>query len=297
MVAIVAGCARAPQPPAAEAASPLPAPAAPATLPADLVRDFADRQRCNLLNGCAPEDRLVALGPTYAAAACALYTSTAPDADRYYRSRLLAALGRLGGPDAVACLRAALRTGRWLDRATAAFALGDLKAGEAVPDLEAVLAAGGGGATLAVEAGARAALAQLGRPVDLAPLWAHLARAAAEGSTPGSLEAVAAWPMLRFVVHAARVVEAHEQAVPIARLLAHPDYYTRREALDALAVLGDAGTVDVVAAALDDPLPGIRRAAATTLAALLPGAGPATPEQWKAWRDRRRAAGASGTAP
>ena len=254
-----------------------PAPA-PAALPPELVRDLADRQRCNLLNGCAPEDALVALGPAYVRAACELYAGSAAGDDRYWRSRVLAALGRLGGPDAVLCLRGALRDGRWLEKATAAFALGHLRAAEALPDLQAVLTRGPGPGGLALEAGVRTALTQLGQPVDMAPLWSHLANAASE---------LDQWTMLRFVVQAARELGAREQAPAIARLLKHPDYYLRREALQALAVLGDASTVDVVAAALDDPMPGIRRAAAATLGALVPGAGAGSVEAWRTWRDSR----------
>jgi len=258
--------------------SPPPAPL-PASVPSDLARDLADRQRCNLLNGCDPEDALAALGPAYARAACALYTGSAGADDRYWRSRVLAALGRMGGPDAVACLRAALVQGRWLEQATAAFALGDLRAAEAVPDLEAVVAQGPGGGGVALEAGARTALALLGRPVDLSPLWARLA---------GAEEAVTDWPMLRFVVQAARTLKSREQAPAIARLLKHPDYYLRREALQALAALGDPSTVDAVAAALDDPMPGIRRGAIAALQALVPRAPAGSLEAWRAWRDARR---------
>lgn len=259
----------------------------PPELPADLVRDLRDRQRCNLLNGCAPEERLAALGPGFAGAICALYEQSGAEGDRYWRSRLLAALGRTGGSEAVACLRKALTCGRWLEQATAAFALGDLGATAAAPDLEALLASGKAG-NLAVEAGVRAALARLGRPVDLAPLWARLAVADRE---------LDQWPMLRFVIQAARVVKAGDQAPAVARLLTHPDYYTRREALLTLAALGDPTTLDAVAAVLDDPLPGIRRAAADTLAALVPGGGRLTPEQWRAWRDARAPKAAGGRAP
>jgi hypothetical protein len=283
-------CSREPAPPGAPSAPDATdsrGAAASTEVPADLVRELRDRQRCNLLNGCAPEDRLVALGPGFAGAVCALYEQSGAEGDRYWRSRVLAALGRRGGPEAVACLRRALASGRWLEQATAAFALADLGATSAVPDLEALLS-GAGGANLAVEAGARAALHRLGRPVDLAPLWARLAVAD---------RALDQWPMLRFVIQAARVATARDQAPAVARLLTHPDYYTRREALLTLAALGDPGTLDAVAAVLDDPLPGIRRAAADALAALVPGGGRLTPEQWRTWRDARAPKADGGRAP
>ena len=266
------------RPTALETAAPA-AEAASAQLPEELRRAFQDRQSCNLLKGCPPISRLVALGQEAAGPACAFYRETHADADKYYRSRVLEALGRVGGGAAARCLIHALEHGRWLDRTVAAFALGDLRTEEARAPLEQTLA-GAGGRNLAIRAAVTYALGRLDVEVDPAPLWEVLSSEAA---------ARAQWVYLRFVVRAAARMEASEQAPAVARWLIDGDYYLKRECLRALATIGDERVIDAVARALDDTYPGVRAAAGETLRALTGRRDIRSTDAWRRWRDQREA--------
>ncbi len=292
IVAFVVGaaCQGAPKPqgvpsPAPEAKAPKAAVASPASplaeLPLELQDAFRDRQQCNLLKGCEPVNALVALGANATAAACTFYEESAGDADRYYRSRILEALGRLGGADAEECLIRALTNGRWLDQSIAAFALGDLKTRRAQPPLQQLLDDPAQKPGLALRAGLVYALVRLGAKPPIDELWRSL--------EPGQVS-IHNWGYLRFVVRAAAKLKSRNQATAIAGLVAHPDYYLKREALQALAVLGDNATARQVATALDVEFPGIQREAARTLRALKLDTGekrPRTVSEWRAWRDAK----------
>ena len=252
-----------------------------ARLPTELIAAFQDRQRCNLLQGCDPETILVGLGPSAVDAACAFYDGTREESDRYYRSRVLAALGRMGGPGAVQCLMRAFSEGPWLDQAMAAFALGALRAADAQEVLQASLDDPGKVPNLAVRAGILYALTKLGAEPALDELWRAL--------DPGGAS-ISQWVYLRFVVNAAARLGARAQAGSIALLVAHPDYYLKRASLRALAQLGDPSVARAVAAALDTDYPGIQREATRTLRSLILVGSPEQPktvEQWRAWRDER----------
>jgi HEAT repeats len=252
-----------------------------ASLPDDLTQAFQDRQRCNLLTGCDPEEALVALGPSAARAACAFFDETKGKKDPYYRSRVLRALGRVGGPEAEACLLRALTEEHWLNQATAAFALGDLRAEAAREPMLSMYAQTEPRPGLAVRAGLGYALTRLGAAPALDELWGTL--------NPGSVS-IRNWVYLRFVIRAAAKLKLRAQAGAIAGLVAHPDYYLKREALQALALLGDPSVARAVAEALDADYPGIQREAARCLRALklVDGAtAPKTIEQWRSWRDDR----------
>jgi hypothetical protein len=292
LVGVSLSCQRAPEPagtppPAktvsAAAALPETAAAAPvlAALPPDLIEAFVDRQRCNLLKGCDPADALVALGASAVDAACTFYEESARDADRYYRSRVLQALGRMGGEKAEACLLQALETSRWLDQTIAAFGLGNLRAVRARATLEALLADPNQKPGLALRAGVLYALVRVGAKPSLDELWRSI--------EPGRVS-IHNWGYLRYVVRAAARLGARDQVGHIAALVAHPDYYLKREALQALAVLGDRSAARAAAAALDVEYPGIQREAANCLRALKIAEGPGQPKtvkQWRKWRDAR----------
>jgi HEAT repeat protein len=265
--------------PAASGVVARPPASTPPRLPEDLRRAFQDRQSCNLLKGCPPVSRLVALGEEAAGPACAFYRETQADADKYYRSRVLEALGRVGGGVAERCLTHALEHGRWLDRTVAAFALGDLRSEEARAALERTLASAGG-RNLAIRAAVTYALGRIGGEVDPAPLWGVLGSDAA---------ARAQWVYLRFVVRAAARMEAREQAPAVARWLADGDYYLKRECLRALATIGDERVIDPVSRALDDTYPGVRAAAGDTLRALTGRRDIRSTDAWRRWRDQRAA--------
>jgi hypothetical protein len=252
----------------------------PPPLDAGLVRDFQDRQRCNLLNGCGPLERLGELGGEAVPSACAFYRDSARDADKYYRSQVLLGVARAAakGCDegcrklAEDCLRGGLAARSWMEQTEAAFGLGELKAAEALPDLQRLQQSQ---PNLAVRAGVMYALARLGAGPDLAQLWAELDPQRAD---------VANWGFLRYVVRAAAGLGARDQALAVAGLVKHPDYYLKREALRALASFKHPSTLEAALAALDDQYPGIRRAAVETLQAITGLRALTTVEQWLAWR-------------
>ena len=82
------------------------------------------------------------------------------------------------------------------------------------------------------------------------------------------------------------------QAIEVVRLGArHRDRFVREASLRTLGALQDTGGLAVAVGRLDDPLPAIQRLALATLQQITGSHTLTTPDQWKAWCDKRACRG------
>ncbi|MBT9554936.1 MAG: HEAT repeat domain-containing protein [Myxococcales bacterium] len=267
-----------------------PPPAAPDPLAEAQVRDILAREGtrsvCNDLNGCAMVNTLVALGPSAAPAIADAYRLSA--GDKFWRFRLLEALGRIGAPEsgsflegvllhddhAVARAEAALALGRGRF-ATSLASLRSVAARSPLPETEVLLAIG-------------YAMTRLGD--DLAGrtlIEAHLAAPTPVEPAPGERQAVR-WDRLRPGLFAAGELRLKKALPVLARAAREADPFTRREAIVALPKLRDRAAIPTLIDALGDPVPRLRDEALAGLRSLTGFRNRSRPDDWRAWWEGER---------
>jgi hypothetical protein len=272
----------APQPPELD-------PAAMSAIAQALI-DIEDRQQCNRVMGCKPSLELQQYGR--AAVAPILRAVTSTTTDRYWRVRLIEVLGQLDDERAIPTLERFLSSSRWEVRCRAAIGLGRLGSKASTPRLQRMVEEHPDPDDPVSRVAALVALDRLGATYQGAPARDRLALA-----FPTSPEELGPLNPGYYSFLAEAVREARlSSAIELVRLGArHRDRFVREASLRTLSALQDTGGIPVAIGRLDDPLPAIQRLALATLQQITGSHTITTPEQWKAWCEKRGCRGPRAT--
>ena len=232
-------------------------------------------------------DQLVAIGPTAAPAIEAAFTLSRGDA--FWRFRLIEVLGRLGARSSEPFLTSILQHDPDLPaRAEAARALGRGHYQHAKTALRA-LATTDPLPPNALLLSVGYALATLGDPIGLEILRARLVVPEAKvDPMPVSPEAALTqvdmrWDQLRPGIWAAGELRLTDLRGRLEEIAKRGGPFVRREAVRALPKLRERAVIPALIAALEDPIPGVRKDALDGLRSLTGHRHKALAEDWRRW--------------
>jgi HEAT repeat protein len=261
----------------------------------DILAREGTRSACNDLNGCAMVGTLVALGPSAAPAIADAYRLSA--GDKFWRFRLIEALGRIGAPEsgpflegvllhddlAIARAEAALALGRGR-YATSLAALRSVAARSPLPETEVLLAVAYAMTRLGDDAAGRALIE------------VHLVAPSPVEPVPGERQAVR-WDRLRPGVFAAGELRLKKALPVLVRAAREADPFTRREAILALPKLRDRSAIPTLIDALGDTVPSLRDEALAGLRSLTGFRNRVRQDDWRAWWEAEQKGAASPESP
>ncbi len=256
----------------------------PATMIAitEALTAIKDRQQCNRIMGCKPSLELQQHGA--AAVAPILRAVTETTTDRYWRVRLIEVLGQLKDERAVPVLERLLSSSRWEVRCRSAIGLARLGSKASAPRLERMVEEHPDPDDPVSRVAALVALDRLGANYGGAPARERLALA-----FPTNPEVLGPLNPGYYSFLAEAIRESRlTSAIEVVRLGArHRDRFVREASLRTLGALQDTGGIAIAVGRLDDPLPAIGRLALATLQQITGSHTLSTPEQWKAWCEKR----------
>ena len=224
---------------------------------------------------------LVALGAEAATALADAYRLST--GDKFWRFRLIEAVGRIGAPESGEFLEYVLRhDDHAIARAEAALALGrgrytsslaalrSVAARSPLPETEVLLAVG-------------YAMTRLGGDdAGRALIEAHLKAPAPVEPVAGERQAVR-WDRLRPGLFAAGELRLRVALPVLARAALEADPFTRREAIVALPKLRDRAAIPSLIDALADPVPSLRDEALAGLRSLTGFRNRTRQDDWRSW--------------